>query len=133
MTGNALRKLVQSKLTTLCSQLYQAGTVQTLSKVYYRLADADKIYPHIVFSISLTRKYDFSRDDVTIDVDIWAKDEKDLQNITDAVEALFNNINDPQNNFLPTFFVESIKEVENADKDIRHMVVEITAQNYERS
>ena len=133
MTGNALRKLVQSKLTTMCTQLYQNETIPSPAHVFYRLADKDKMYPHVVFSISISRKYDFARDDVTIDVDIWEKDERILQIVTDAVESLFNNLNDPQNNFLPTFFVESIKEVENADKDIRHMVVEITAQNYERS
>lgn len=121
MTGNDLRELVQGKLLTLCNN------------VYYFLADEHRMYPHIVFNLSRSMKYDFARDDVTLDVDIFAKSEVDAQDLADDVENMFNNMNDPQTDLLPTFFVESIKNVVDADKDIRHKSVEITVQNYERS
>jgi hypothetical protein len=99
------------------------------------------MYPHVVFKLNKTRKYDMARDDVTIDVDIWTKadgygtdvSEVEAFNIADTIEAAFNNRNSPQDTFLPTFFVENIQEIEDADKDITHIAVEITAQNYERS
>lgn len=121
MTGNKLRELIKGKLITLCDN------------VYYYLADEKKMYPHIVFNLSRSMKYDFARDDVTLDVDIYTKDEVAAQNLADAVETMFNNLNDPQNQLLPTFFVERISSVADADKDIRHKSVEITIQNYERS
>ena len=88
-----------------------------------------------------SRKYDIARDDVTIDVDVWTKANGDgtdisvatASNIADLIEIAFNNLNSPQETFLPTFFIENIQEVEDADKDITHIAVEITAQNYERS
>jgi len=121
MTGNDLRELIQSKLLTVCDN------------VYYFLADEHRLYPHIVFNLSRSMKYDFARDDVTLDVDIFTKDEGDAQDLADAVEKLFNNLNDPQTKLLPTFFVERITNVVDADKSIRHKSVEITVQNYERS
>ena len=96
MTGNDLRELIQSKLLTVCNN------------VYYFLADERRLYPHIVFNLARSMKYD-------------------------SVEKLFNNLNDPQTKLLPTFFVERITNVVDADKSIRHKSVEITVQNYERS
>lgn len=121
MTGNELRELVKSKLSTICQN------------VYYFLADDGAMYPHIVFNLSRSSKYDAARDDVTLDVEIYAKSEVDAQNLADTVETMFNVVNDPQNVFLPTFFVESMKNVPESDKSIRHKTVEITVQNYERS
>ncbi len=121
MTGNKLRGLIQSKLKTICDN------------VYYYLADEHRMYPHIVFNLSRSMKYDFARDDVTLDVDIYTKDEENAQDLADSVESMFNNLNDPQSTLLPTFFVERITSVADADKDIRHKSIEITIQNYERS
>lgn len=121
MTGNELRELVRAKLYTLTQY------------VYYFLADKDAMYPHIVFNLSRTSKYDAARDDVTLDVEIFTKSESEAQDLADAVEAMFNVVNDPQDTLLPTFFVESIRQVPESDKSIRHKTVEITVQNYERS
>ena len=121
MTGNKLRKLVKSKLLEVCPN------------VYYRLADDKNMYPHITFIFGKTRKYDVARNDVTMDVDIWTKSESEAQDMADEVESMFNSLNDPQEEFLPTFFVEGIKEIEDADKSIKRVSVEVTIQNYERS
>lgn len=129
MTSNGLRKLVKSTLLSACA------------RVYYKKADKGAMYPHTTFMLRKSRKYDAARDDVTIDVDVWTKASGDgtdtsvveAFNIADAIEAAFNNLNTPQETFLPTFFIENIQEVEDADKDITHIAVEITAQNYERS
>ena len=101
-------------------------------RVYYYLVDEGAMYPHIVFNLARQTKLDFARDDVTLDVEVYSKDEEEAQNLADAVETMFNNLNDPQNTLLPTFFVESIKQVPESDKSIRHKTVEITVQNYER-
>ena len=129
MTSNGLRKLVKTTLLSACAS------------VYYKKADKDAMYPHVTFNLKKSRKYDIARDDVTIDVDVWTKangDGTDISvvtafNIADLIEIAFNNLNSPQETFLPTFFIENIQEVEDADKDITHIAVEITAQTYERS
>ncbi len=121
MTGNDLRELIYSKLTTVCSN------------VYYFLADEGAMYPHIVFNLSRQSKYDFARDDVTLDIDVFTKDEATAQTYADTIEAMFNNLNDPQTDFLPTFFTERITQVAESDKDIRHKTIEVVIQNYERS
>ena len=127
MTGNRLRELIYTKLKTLDTQ-------QSPIDVFYLLADEANMYPHIVFNLSRSAKYDFARDDITLDVDIYTKnDEVKAQDLADAVETMFNNLNDPQTYLLPTFFVERITSVQDADKSIRHKSVEITIQNYERS
>lgn len=120
MTGNEVRELVRGKLFTLCQS------------VYYVLADDDAMFPHLVFNLSRSAKYDFARDDVTLDVEVFTKDEKEAQDLADAIESMFNDLNDPQNNFLPTFYTERIQNVVESDKSIRHKSVEITIQNYER-
>lgn len=121
MTGNDLRELIHTKLSTLCTN------------VYYFLADENAMYPHIVFNLTRQSKYDFARDDVTLDVEIFDKSEENAQTLADSVEAMFNNLNDPQTGLLPTFFVERITQVAESNKDIRHKSIEITIQNYERS
>ena len=120
MTGNELRELVKGKLDTLCQN------------VFYYLADDGAMYPHIVFNLARSNKYDFARDDVTLDIDVFTKDEVEAQSLADRIETMFNNLNDPQNAFLPTFFVERINQVAESDKSIRHKSIEISVQNYER-
>lgn len=121
MTGNDLRELIKTKLSTLCNN------------VYYFLADENAMFPHLVFNLARQTKYDFARDDVTLDVEVFTKSEAEAQNLADAIETMFNNLNDPQEELLPTFFVERITQVAESDKDIRHKSIEITIQNYERS
>lgn len=121
MTGNDLRELIKTKLSTLCNN------------VYYFLADENSMFPHLVFNLARQTKYDFARDDITLDVEVFTKSEAEAQNLADAIETMFNNLNDPQEELLPTFFVERITQVAESDKDIRHKSIEITIQNYERS
>ena len=46
MTGNDLRELIYTKLSTLCTN------------VYYFLADENAMYPHIVFNLARQSKYE---------------------------------------------------------------------------
>lgn len=127
MTGNKLRELINTKLNTLSTQ-------QNPVAVFYLLADEKAMYPHIVFNLSRSGNYDLARDDVTLDVDIYTRDDEvKAQDLADAVEAMFKDLNDPQLTFLPTFYTERITSVSEADKNIRHKSIEITIQNYERS
>ena len=121
MTGNEVRELVQGKLYTLCQY------------VYYIQADDAAMFPHLVFNLARSSSYDLARDDVTLDVEVFTKDEKEAQDLADAIEAMFRDLNDPQDDFLPTFYTERIQNVIESDKSIRHKSVEITIQNYERS
>lgn len=122
---NSLRKLIASRLRTVCSN------------VYYRNADKDAMYPHIVYSLKNINLGDLHRDDYSVEIDIWHKikdgsELTEIEDIADAVEALFDNKNLPQGDILPTFFRDMRITVDDSDKSIEHRLVRILIQNYER-
>lgn len=120
MKTNELRKMLKERLSHCCET------------VYFKLAADNALYPHIVFSFPVTNKLDAARDDTTVDIEIWAKSEFDACEILDSVEESFNVKNLPQIDYLPTIYVEIIKDVEDPDKSIVHKHVELSVQNYER-
>ncbi|MCR5811168.1 MAG: DUF3168 domain-containing protein [Lachnospiraceae bacterium] len=117
-----LRKVIQSKLVTVCTD------------TFYETAPANKMYPHIVWNLERIDLGDLSRDDLILDVDIWDRDydAKDIDELADAVEALFNNSNLPQTTILPTFFRIDRKNAPDEDKKIKHRVLTFQVQNYVR-
>lgn len=120
MSSNKLRKLIKDRLLSVCD------------KVYYRIAEDENLYPHITFEIRQIRKIDEPKDEAAIDIEIWTKSEAAANDMMDAVESVFNCRNDPQDDFLPTFFVEKITSVGDEDKSIIHKHIELSAQLYER-
>lgn len=119
---NELRKLVKKLILPVCSN------------VFYEMASAEDLYPHIVFSFSGTDKGDLYRDDISMYVDIWdkSKNAEKVEELSDNLEEVFNNQNLPQDSILPTFFVSSRTAVADEDKQIRHRMLTIQIQNYER-
>lgn len=121
MRSNDLRKVIQTKLKTVCQH------------VYYKIADDDAMYPHIVYDLSSVNLGDLNRKDYSIDIDVWDKDEPyNAEDLADKVENLFNNANIPQTTILPTFFTENRSSVEDPDKKINHILIRVIAQSYER-
>lgn len=126
MKTNSLRKLVASRLKTICS------------RVYFKRASKDAMYPHIVYSFKTVNLNDIQRDDVMLEIDIWHRrtdsgaEIAEIEDLADLVETLFNCQNLPQEDILPTFYRSSRTEVEDEDKDIEHRVLQIQIQNYER-
>lgn len=119
--SNSLRRLIMTNLKTVCND------------VYYKRADDDKIYPHVVFNLMRANTGDLSRKDFIVAVDIWDKDNQERnEEHADAVEDAFSNKNMPQEDILPTFFTESRRNVEDEDKSINHIQVEISVQLYEK-
>lgn len=102
--------------------------------ISYEIIPDDVLYPHIVFSFDRVNQSDLFRDDVRLIIDIWDKSKAaaNVENIADEVEELFNGLNNPQDNILPTFYIESRRTVLDEDKTIRHKQIEIIVQNYER-
>lgn len=119
---NDLRKLIQSRLKTVCEN------------VYYEHADDEKLYPHITYEFVTNVNDDLYRSDINLDVDIFDKSSSAtlIEDLADDVEKLFNNKNLPQDTILPTFFLIDRKSVPDEDKKIRHRLVRILIQNYER-
>lgn len=119
---NDLRKLIQTKLKTI------------MSDVYYEVADRDALYPHIVFDLSFVNLGDLSRQDYQVVIDIWDKGTSAVrvEEVADTIESMFNNLNNPTDSILPTFFIESKRVVIDEDKKIRHRQIVLSVQNYER-
>ena len=117
----ALRKLIVSKLNTV-----PGGS-------YYLHADDRASYPYKTFELSRISLGDLARDDIDLCVDIWdiAADSKQVDEIADQIEVLFNATNIAQETILPTFFRESRYPVVDEDKTIQHIQMHFTVQNYE--
>lgn len=119
---NDLRNVIQSILKTVCEN------------TYFEVASTSAMYPHIVYSYSDINSDSGSRHDMTVEIDIWDKgtDSAVIENLADRVEDLFNGVNDPQTNILPTFFLIDRKSIPDEDKKIKHRLVRVLVQNYER-
>ena len=119
---NDLKKLIQTKLKTLTTN------------VFFEQATDNAIYPHIVFSFREINLNDLSRQDYTLDIDVWDKGTSTtaIDNLADSVEDLFHTENLPQVNVLPTFYKIDRKSVDDPDKSIKHRLVRFQIQNYVR-
>lgn len=123
---NDLRKLIRQRLMSLQSRY-------NLKDVYYEIADERKMYPHIVYDLEEVNPTDKRRDYV-LSIDLFGKDRAtyDMENLADDIEDLFNSQNIPQDTILPTFYLETRRQVPDEDKTIKHIIVKFTVQNYER-
>lgn len=122
MKTNELRKLIQSKLLTVCTN------------VSYETAKDDSLYPHIVWNLQRVDLNDLWRDDYLLEFDIWDRgySAEAIENLADSVEALFHMENLPQTEILPTFYRSARTNIEDPDKMIKHRLLTFTVQNYER-
>lgn len=120
---NDLRKLVREQLKEICTN------------VYYEIAADDKMYPHIVFSFDSCGLEDLNRQDLILNIDLWDKSGQAvaIEDLSDALESIFNNQNMPQDTILPTFFLIDRKAIPDEDKKIRHRLIRVLVQNYKRS
>lgn len=116
-----LRRLV---VTTV--QPVQGGT-------YHKVAPKDATYPYKTYTLSSVAFPDSNRDDFMLEFDIWDRspDPKRIEEIADQVEQLFNNVNLPQENILPTFFRESRQPLDDPDKTLQHIQLRFSVQLYE--
>lgn len=119
---NALKKLVQTKLKTLTSQ------------VSFEIADDKSLYPHIVFDFRRLDLGDLSRQDYILEVNIWDKGTSSVQvdELADNVENLLQAQNLPQDHVLPTFYLIDRQNIPDDDKAIKHRRIQFQIQNYER-
>lgn len=117
---NDLKKLIQTKLKTLTTN------------VYFEQAADNAMYPHIVFSFREINLDDLSRQDYTLNVDVWDKGTNTtaIDTLADSVEDLLHTQNLPQTNVLPTFYKIDRKSIEDPDKSIKHRLVRFHIQNY---
>lgn len=122
MKTNDLRKFVMKMLKKHCKN------------VYYRTAENDAMYPHIVFTFKTIDLGITDRSDIMCDIDIWDKDNTErIEDITDSIEADFDRLNAPQDTILPTCFIDNRNLVNEEDKTIEHRTLRIQIQNYIRS
>jgi hypothetical protein len=119
---NDLKKLIMTQLKTLTSN------------VYYEIAADNALYPHIVFSFKMINLGDLWRQDYTLDVDVWDKDQSTtrIDSLCDEIEKLLHMQNLPQTDILPTFYLIDRRSIIDEDKSIKHRLVRFQIQNYER-
>lgn len=123
MRTNDLRKLIQTQLKTVCSD------------VFYQTANPDALYPHVVFSFDRIDLTDLSRQDYRLLIDVWDNNWRNttrIDSLCDTIEHLFHTENMPQDYVLPTFYLEDRKTVLDEDKSIQHRIICYIVQNYER-
>ena len=123
---NELRQVIESRLNSIKTRF-------NIAEISYRLASEDAMYPHIVWDYTNIVPQDQGRQDFTIDVHIWAKDQAQAFDIADAVIDLFSYANTPQEVILPTFYQSSTFPVDDPDKTIIHVVTRLEGQLYDKS
>lgn len=119
---NDLKKLIQTKLKTLTTN------------VYYEIAADNAMYPHIVFSFKTINLGDLWRQDYMLDVDVWDKGQNttNIDTLCDNIESLLHMQNLPQTKILPTFYLVDRRSIVDEDKTIKHRLVRFQIQNYVR-
>lgn len=119
---NDLKKLIQTKLKTLATN------------VYFEEAADNALYPHIVFTFRTIDLGDLARQDYILEVDVWDKGTSTTQvdELSDKVEDLLQAKNLPQTNILPTFYKIDRKSIKDEDKSIKHRLIKFQIQNYVR-
>ena len=124
---NELRLLVERMLQALKGNF---GLAQ--NRITYRIASDKTMFPHIVFTIDSMTPTDEGREDYTVDIDIWTKDQVLSLEIVDFIVDLFSFRNEPRRTILPTFYLVSAGNLEDPDKTLCHSVVRFQVQNYRR-
>lgn len=116
-----LRKLITAQLNTLDGE------------TYYRIASDSASYPYKTFVLSRVSLEDLSRDDFELCIDLWDKgpNMKAIEEIADQIETLFSAANMPNETILPTFFRENRYPVDEQDKDLQHIQMNVLIQMYE--
>lgn len=124
---NELRKLVNSMLSE--DAFVKENDIKD---VFFESADDKALFPHIVFSFDNVNLGDLHRKDISVVIDLYDKSESAfrIERIADEVEDMFNTKNLPQENILPTFFMENRRTVLDEDKKIRHRQIKVIVQNY---
>jgi len=119
---NDLKKLVQTKLKTLTTN------------VYFEQAADNALYPHAVFTFREIDLGDLSRQDYVLEVDVWDKGTSTtaIDELSDKIEDLLQLQNLPQTHILPTFFKMDRKSILDQDKSIKHRLIRFQIQNYVR-
>lgn len=136
---NDLRLLIERRLNSIKTEY---GIVE----ISYRVAADDQLFPHIVYDFTDVSPMDMGREDFTVDVHIWDKDQFRAFEILDALREVFAFLNaphdldqedltgviDPQT-ILPTFYEMSSGSIDDPDKSIIHIVLRMQVQVYETS
>lgn len=113
-----LRKLVNEKLRTV-----QGGT-------YHKKAPADASYPYKTFRLDSVAIPNSDRDDVELEVNLWNRfpDQKQLEELADQIEALFDGAIYPAPPIYPAFFRENRYDLEDPDKSLQHIQLRFLVQ-----
>lgn len=132
MRSNTLRKLIYEALND-----EQFRTANGIKSVYANEAPDSAKYPRVIFSIEGIDTGDLTRKDYDVIIDVYDKDidksstsSVNVENIGDAIEDLLSNSNRPKYGILPTFFVESSRNVIDPDIKIKHRQISVIAQLY---
>jgi len=123
---NDLRDLIDTRLNTIKSEY-------GIADIGYRLASDQKVFPHVVWDITLISPTDMGRNDLYIDFHVWAKSESSAFSIMEAIRKLFQFLNAPDSatQILPTFYDMSSGTIDDPDKTLIHGVVRMQCQVYE--
>ena len=119
---NELRELITSALKNICEN------------VYFEVADEEALYPHIVYYLRSVDLGELSREDYILEIHLWEMDAEatNIEDKADNIVEMFRAENMPQRNILPTFYVYDRKAVDDEDKKIRHRVISVQINMYER-
>jgi hypothetical protein len=101
-------------------------------KTYYGDANDEAKYPYQTFILDSSNANSYPRNDDIIIVDIWDKSKSwtEAERLADLVEDNMNMRNIPNENILSTYILFDRRQVKDPDKDIKHIQIKLSVQNY---
>ncbi len=124
----SLKKLIKNKLLAQCDN------------VYYNRAQRNPSYPHVIFSFRPIDSNDLNRKDYTVRIDVWDKQEgyntsadfSAIENLCDDIESMFNYLNEPFENILPTFYAVERRQIDDDNEALLHREITVQVQVYKK-
>jgi|GEM_PF-2193847 hypothetical protein len=109
---------------------------QTSGNTYYESRPVDDntsdIYQNSfkVFEFESINSDDISRDDYILTINVWGRNVKDVEQISDDIEDLLRHESYQSETCLPTFYTFERRPIPDEDKTIKRRQIKVLVNNY---
>ncbi|MDD3122641.1 MAG: hypothetical protein PHC62_03875 [Candidatus Izemoplasmatales bacterium] len=100
--------------------------------VYDSEAPSNAGYPYIIYDFRKINLGVYSRNDFVLDVDVWDENINYLRvnRIADKIQCLLNDLNNPDEEVLATYYIEDREKVADENKKIKRIKLVFSVQSY---
>lgn len=105
---------------------------KVIQRVCYESATDDTEFPYVIYTLNSSLK-NYSRDDVTLTVDVWDRNTstKVVEQLADDIEQLLHSKTLSNDIVYPTIYLEVRNSIIDEDKTLKRRQLRFSIQNYE--